>query len=165
MIDPFAQRVVDFLDELGVRHSEIRYRGGSDGRIFDLHQNVQIEEELFYWELSGHVPAKILTVWTFPLFGIPEDKLATVAEYVARANYGCWHGYLEMEYIPGGRVGFCTSICCDGIEPGFAALRSWLHTSFWRTWDHAPFVRKVIAGELSPVEAIEAQKEATRTTP
>ena len=79
MIDSFAQRLLDFLDELGVRHSELRYRGGTDGNIFDLHQNVQIDGELYYWELTGSVPAKILTVWTYPLFQVPEDKLAAVA--------------------------------------------------------------------------------------
>ncbi|HEY3294959.1 MAG TPA: hypothetical protein VGL38_05955 [bacterium] len=164
MIDPFAQRLLDFLDELGVRHSELRYRGGTDNKIFDLHQSVEIDGELFYWELSGYLPAKLLAVWTYPLLQVPEDKLAVMAEYVARANFACWHGYLEMEYTPGGRVGFSTSICCDGIEPGFAALRHWLHTSFWRTWEHAPFIRRVIAGELTPAEAIEASTEAARTT-
>ncbi|HEY3294028.1 MAG TPA: hypothetical protein VGL38_01165 [bacterium] len=164
MIDPFAQRVLDFLDELGVRRSELRYRGGTEGNVFDLHQNVVIDTEMFYWDLSGNVPAKTLAVWTFPLFGVPEDKLALVAEYVVRANYGCWHGHLEMEYCPGGRVGFSTSLCCDGVEPGFAALRNWLHTSFWRTWEHAPFIRKVIAGEMTPVEALSALEEAARTT-
>jgi hypothetical protein len=62
MVDPFAQLVLDFLAELGVPHSEFRFRRGSDDKIFDLHDCIQIEEDKYYYEMSGDIPRRMLTV-------------------------------------------------------------------------------------------------------
>jgi hypothetical protein len=165
MVDPFAQLVLDFLDELGAMHSELRFRGGSDVTIFDLHHRVQIDDVQLYYEMSGDIPRRMLTVWTYMLVPIPENRLSAIAEYACRANYGFWYGGFDMEYCAGGRIGFKTSLRCEGFDPGFALLRHWLYTSFFTMHTHAPYIQKVIAGELTPEVAIESQKEDARTTP
>ncbi|RPH96565.1 hypothetical protein EHM69_01015 [candidate division KSB1 bacterium] len=165
MIDPFAQRVVDFLDEIGVPHSQLRLRGGTDSKIFDLHHSLQIGDEMFIYEMAVHVSGRVLTVWTFPLVKIPEDKLPVIAEYAARANYGLWIGNFDVEYVPDGRIGFKSTLSCESAEPGFACLRDWLYLGFSIISDHLPYIRRVISGELSPAEALTALEDATRITP
>lgn len=155
-IDPFAQRIVDFLDEVECPHSEIRFRGGTNNEIFTMHHGIELSKGRFYYELTGWTTERLLSLWTFPLLAIPEDRLVQAAEYALLANRNEWFGHFDLEYEPGGRIGFRTSLICETAEPGFAVLREWMFRNFGALMFHIPYIVSVLLDDVEPSKALAA---------
>jgi hypothetical protein len=157
-IDPFAERLIAFFDEIGLPHSEIRFRSKTNNEIFSLHHGMESSKGRFYYVMNGWITQRLLTLWTFPLVQIPAEQLQAVAEYAIRANREEWFGHFDLEYANGGRIGFCTTLLCEGLEPGYAVLRDWLDWKFGTISMHVPYIQSILAGSASPLDALTAQK-------
>ena len=83
----------------------------------------------------------------------PENKLADVAEFISRANYGMAVGNFELDFNDG-EIRYKTSIDVDGNQLNFDFIRSLVYTNVMMMDQYLPGIMSVIQGEMEAEEAI-----------
>jgi hypothetical protein len=85
---------------------------------------------------------------------VPPNRLAAMAEFIARANYGMIIGNFELSYEDG-EVRYKTSIDVEGDELSFPLIQQMVYANV-ATMDHyLPGLMTVIYTDISPAQAIE----------
>lgn len=83
----------------------------------------------------------------------PENKLANVAEFISRANYGMAVGNFELDFTDG-EIRYKTSIDVDGNQLNFDFIRSLVYTNVMMMDEYLPGIMSVIQGEMEVEAAI-----------
>ena len=83
----------------------------------------------------------------------PEDKRPTVAEFLARANYGLFIGNFELDFGDG-EIRFKTSIDVEGDRLSPALVRPLVYTNVLMMDRYLPGLMSVIYGGETPAEAV-----------
>ncbi|MEM6403953.1 MAG: YbjN domain-containing protein [Cyanobacteria bacterium P01_D01_bin.116] len=83
----------------------------------------------------------------------PENKLAHVAEFISRANYGMAVGNFELDFNDG-EIRYKTSIDIDGNQLNFDFIRTLVYTNVMMMNQYLPGIMWVIQGEMEAEEAI-----------
>ncbi|MGB6300849.1 MAG: YbjN domain-containing protein [Rivularia sp. (in: cyanobacteria)] len=83
----------------------------------------------------------------------PENKLADVAEFISRANYGMAVGNFELDFTDG-EIRYKTSIDVDRNQLNFDFIRSLVYTNVMMMDEYLPGIMSVIQGEMEAQEAI-----------
>ena len=83
----------------------------------------------------------------------PENKLAHVAEFISRANYGMAVGNFELDFNDG-EIRYKTSIDIDGNQLNFDFIRTLVYTNVMMMNQYLPGILWVIQGEMEAEEAI-----------
>ncbi|MEA5597120.1 YbjN domain-containing protein [Rivularia sp. UHCC 0363] len=83
----------------------------------------------------------------------PENKLANVAEFIARANYGMAVGNFELDFTDG-EIRYKTSIDVEGNQLNFDLIRNLVYTNVMMMDEYLLGIMAVIQGEIEVEEAI-----------
>ena len=83
----------------------------------------------------------------------PENKLASIAEFISRANYGMAVGNFELDFTDG-EIRYKTSIDVDGNQLNFDFIRSLVYTNVMMMDRYLPGIMWVIQGEMEAEAAI-----------
>jgi hypothetical protein len=86
---------------------------------------------------------------------VPENRLAKMAEFLTRVNYGMVIGNFEMDYDDG-EIRYKTSVDIEGSELGFAMIRQIVYANLVITDRYLPGVMRVIYSEDKPHEILES---------
>jgi len=90
---------------------------------------------------------------------VPTERRADVAEFLMRANYGLAIGNFEMDFDDG-EVRFRTGLDVENDRLSPALLKSLMYSN-WVTLDrYLPGLEAVIAGQVSPANAVEQAEQA-----
>jgi hypothetical protein len=84
---------------------------------------------------------------------VPEDRRMSVAEFLARANYGLYIGNFELDFDDG-EVRFKTSVDVEEghLSPGL--IKNLVYTNVLMTDRYLPGIMRVIYGDTTPAEAV-----------
>ena len=82
-----------------------------------------------------------------------ENKLANIAEFITRANYGMAIGNFELDFTDG-EIRYKTSIDVDGDRLNFDLFRNLVYTNVMMMDEYLPGIMSVIQGEMEAEEAI-----------
>lgn len=85
---------------------------------------------------------------------VPKERLAVVAEFVTRANYGMIIGNFELDYSDG-EVRYKTSIDVEGDDLSAALVRQLVYANVIVMDRYLPGLMAVIYGEANPTAEIE----------
>ena len=83
----------------------------------------------------------------------PENKRATVAEFITRANFGMAIGNFELD-LTDGEIRYKTSIDVDGDRLNFDLIRNLVYTNVMMMDEYLPGIMAVIEGNVEAKEAI-----------
>ena len=91
-----------------------------------------------------------------------EDKkmMATMAEFICRANYGLPHGNFELD-MRDGEVRFKCFVDCDGITPTDDMVRHSIHCPASMFKRYGSGIVDIIFGNATAKEAVEKCEKAT----
>lgn len=92
----------------------------------------------------------------------PDHRIAEMAEFLARANYGLRFGNFEFD-PDDGDIRYKTTIEFDEEPPGDRVLAGFFHTNVVMMDMYLPGVAAVAFGEMDPLEAIETIEGPRRT--
>ena len=117
------------------------FRGNNGGWACVVHVREEQKQILFYSVLDSF---------------IPEEKRATAAEFLMRANYGMFIGNFELDYTDG-EVRYKTSLDVEGGEEILSSniIRNLAYPNVLMMDKYLPGLMSVVYGGVSPVEAIE----------
>ncbi|BAZ29533.1 hypothetical protein NIES4074_19800 [Cylindrospermum sp. NIES-4074] len=83
----------------------------------------------------------------------PESQRLTVAEFIARANYGLTIGNFELDFRDG-EIRYKTSIDIEDDRLSFVGIKNLVYTNVNMMDKYLPGIISVIAGDVSPEFAI-----------
>ena len=84
----------------------------------------------------------------------PPEKLASISEFLHRANYGLHVGNFELD-VSDGEVRFKTSIDLEGSDASFALVRNVVYANVMQMDRYLPGILDIIHGDVSAEQAIE----------
>lgn len=85
---------------------------------------------------------------------MPEDRRLSIAEFIARANYGLVLGNFELDFIDG-ELRFKTSIDVDGTELPPELIEPVVYANVLTMDQYMPGIMAVIKAEKTPLEALQ----------
>ena len=83
----------------------------------------------------------------------PENKLAVVAEFINRANYGMIIGNFEMDYSDG-EIRYKTSVDVEGVDMEEALLRHLVYANVLTIDKYFPGLMRVLYADITAEDAI-----------
>ena len=83
----------------------------------------------------------------------PYESRAAMSEFLTRANYGLLIGNFEMD-INDGEIRYKTSLDVQGAILNTALVRNLVYTNVLTMKRYLPGIETIIAGTMTPVEAI-----------
>jgi hypothetical protein len=86
-------------------------------------------------------------------FKSPSNKMPSVAEFLARANYNLIIGNFEMDYTDG-EIRYKTSIDVEGSRLIPAMIKQLVYSNLFRVNQYFPGILEVIQSNISPKEII-----------
>jgi len=84
---------------------------------------------------------------------VPENKLANIAEFITRANFGMAIGNFELD-LTDGEIRYKTSIDVDGDRLNFDLFRNLVYTNVMMMDEYLPGIIWVIRDDMEAEEAI-----------
>lgn len=85
---------------------------------------------------------------------VPSQKLANMAEFLTRANYGIAIGNFEMDFSDG-EIRYKTSIDVEGTEINTALIKPLVYANVLTMDRYLPGIMAVISGDVAPEAAIQ----------
>jgi hypothetical protein len=86
---------------------------------------------------------------------VPDNRLAKMAEFLTRVNYGMVIGNFEMDYDDG-EIRYKTSVDIEGSELSAALIRQIVYANLVITDRYLPGVMRVVYSDDSPHEVLES---------
>ncbi|MDX1992491.1 MAG: YbjN domain-containing protein [bacterium] len=83
----------------------------------------------------------------------PREKLAEIAEFLTRANYGMIIGNFELDYADG-EIRYKTSIDVEGAQLLPALVKQMVYSNVMIMDRYLPGIMRVLYGDVDPAEAI-----------
>lgn len=90
----------------------------------------------------------------------PDNKLAQVAEFITRANYGMIIGNFELDYADG-EIRYKTSVDVEGVELSEPLVRHMVYANVLTMDKYFPGLMRVLYAGIDPVVAIEEVEGAS----
>ena len=112
---------------------------GDNGQVSCYAQEREQEQQFVFYSI-------------FPVH-VPENKLATVAEFINRANYGMIIGNCEMDYSDG-EIRYKTSVDVEGVEMSEALLRHMVYANVLTMDRYFPGLMRVLYASVTAEDAI-----------
>jgi len=84
----------------------------------------------------------------------PQDKRATMAEFITRANYGMIIGNFEMDYDDG-EIRYKTSVDIEGSELTLAMIRQLVYANLIITDRYFPGIMRIMYSDSTPEDVLE----------
>jgi hypothetical protein len=91
--------------------------------------------------------------YTFYQTPVPEDRRATVAEFITRANCGMIVGNFEMDWSDGA-LRYKTSADVQGIELSDLFIQNLVYANILTMDRYLPGLEEVVSGQAEPEQAI-----------
>jgi hypothetical protein len=114
---------------------------------------VNTDNSSYRMYIRAHEDRRVLLVYVVLPSKIPAHQRESIAEYIARANYGLWIGNLEFD-MNDGEVRYKTSIDVDGGELTARMVSSLFSYAIHTMDKYFPGFMAVCYGGKSPAEAI-----------
>jgi hypothetical protein len=105
----------------------------------------------------------VVSVLSIAGLRVPEDKLASMAEFLTRANYGLCLGNFEMDYSDG-EVRYKTSLNIRDGELTTEMIKVLVHVNFGTMDRYFPGMMVVLSGSGSPESAVARVEETSPGT-
>lgn len=88
---------------------------------------------------------------------VPKDRIASIAEFITRINYGLSVGNFEIN-IDKGTLRYKTSLDFDKTAPTANLIAPLIYANITTFGKFLPILEQLIANEISPLEAVSKAK-------
>jgi hypothetical protein len=105
-----------------------------------------------------------IVFYSYSPINAPKEKMTAMAEFFTLANYGLVIGNFELD-MKDGEIRFKTSMSVAGIEPPNVLLAQMVHFNTVTLDRYLPGIMAVVAGGVSPTEAINRVEAAEYSPP
>lgn len=89
----------------------------------------------------------------------PENKLADVAEFITRANYGMIIGNFELDYADG-EIRYKTSVDVEDVELAEPLIRHLIYANVLTLDKYFPGLMRLLYAGISPADAVAEVEES-----